>query len=647
MDSASDAEETWLSEQGVSTKPPRSQLRRFAAVSGLSIAIVAAILALVHSRTPAPETIGRPSAATVLAEEASCVSYGVNCLESQCCISGGKKGLQCYEKNKDWGECFDVGNCTPGVHDGEKEGIWDASGTFQLLKWSCKEKGKTSKPACWSYSSSKCPSDRCEVIKKKCEAKCSTFAEAGGCWGAGNCMWTDDKCKDGCWLVEGKDDCKAKSRCQWLEAGNSSSCGLACHVHGGEEDCKAAAKDKCMWDGNGCVDDPCSAPGEDCTKTKCCSMSRGALGMKCVEKMEYWATCMDFFNKTAMKDWSGKILGPRAFEVGTRPTEEERKWPKMDAGCNWAGEECSDTKTCCNKGFSCNKKDDTFAGCVQTMTVSTWGGQPVALPDGWDGELKGGGRDEYQVDATPEGKDMAGTSFYCFMAVVPDSPEIQLLWKAKENGGSIFGCNATSVYKAWQTNMAGWDTGSSGASVVNTAVFLKVMDYVKEDGLYLKYDWTIKVDADCVFLPDRLRSHLWALRPPANVPIYVKNNNLQGLGNAGFLGAIEVFSREAMKKFMDNKEDCGKFLGVDSGEDGFFKSCMDGIGVGFIWDQNMFKPNYDPATCTNGMYAAYHPIKYPSHWQRCWDIATGKMCQGLTYDCGGDLDPPVTSAGVR
>merc|ERR1711948_205143 len=101
-----------------------------------------------------------------------------------------------------------------------------------------------------------------------------------------------------------------------------------------------------------------------------------------------------------------------------------------------------------------------------------------------------------------------------------------------------------------------------------------------------------------------------------------------GLGNAGFLGAIEVFSKEAMKKF----------LGVDSGEDGFFKGCMDGIGVGFIWDQNMFKPNFDPAICTNGMYAAYHPIKYPSHWQRCWDIATGKMCQGLTYDCGGALD---------
>jgi len=369
--------------------------------------------------------------------------------------------------------------------------------------------------------------------------------------------------------------------------------------------------------------------------------------MKCIEKMEYWATCMDSFDKTKMKDWSGKVLGQRAFQTGTVPKEEDRTWPKIDAGCNWAGEECSESKTCCNKGFSCNRKDDNFAGCVQTMTVSTWGGQPVELPEGWSGELIGDGRDQYQVDPVPEGQDMAGTSMYCFMAVIPDSPEMDLLWTAKNNGGGIFGCNATSVYKAWWTNMAGWDTGAEGASVVNTAVFQNVMQLVQEDGIYLMYDWTVKADADCVFLPDRLRSHLWGLRPPANVPIYVKNNNLEGLGNDGFLGAIEVFSREAMKRFMDNKEECFKFLGLDSGEDGFFKGCMDGIGVGFIWDQIMFKPNFDPAICTNGKYAAYHPIKYPSHWQRCWDIATGKMCQGLTYDCGGDLDPPISSAGIR
>jgi len=367
--------------------------------------------------------------------------------------------------------------------------------------------------------------------------------------------------------------------------------------------------------------------------------------MKCVEKMKYWATCMDSFNATAMKDWSGKILGPRAFQKGTPGEEGDR--PKLEAGCSWAGQECSETKTCCNEGFNCDKKDDTFAGCVKAVTVTTWDEQPVALPEGWDGETLGGWRGEYQVDPAPEGEDMAGTSFYCIMAVVPDSPEMALLWVAKANGGSIFGCNASSVYRAWTTNFAGWDTGDSGASVVNTAVFLKVMEYVKEDGLYLNYDWTIKADADCVFLPDRIRSHLWALRPRANTPMYLKNNGLAGLGNHGFLGAIEVFSKEAMKKFMDNAADCGKFLGTDSGEDGFFKGCMDAIGVGFMADTSMFKPNFDPATCLHGEYAAFHPIKYPSHWQRCWDLATGKMCQGLTYDCGDDLDPPVTEAGVR
>merc|ERR1712061_908883 len=64
--------------------------------------------------------------------------------------------------------------------------------------------------------------------------------------------------------------------------------------------------------------------------------------------------------------------------------------------------------------------------------------------------------------------------------------------------------------------------------------------------------------ADCVFLPERLRDHLSGLRPPKDTPIYVKNNHLEGLGNSGFLGAIEVFSREAMKRYMDSADECGK-----------------------------------------------------------------------------------------
>jgi len=630
--SLSDSDSSLLLD-GVEDQPSRGHRRIAGPIAGT---LILAAVGVACSRTHqglASDTLS----ATTLDEEVQCSASGVNCVESKCCNDGGAKGFQCYEKNEEWAECFDAGNCTEGVHPGEKEGAWDASGTFQKAKWSCKTVGEASKPACWSYGESSCPDDRCQVTGEKCLQKCGTLGDAGGCWGSPNCMWSGEQCEDGCWLNGDEDSCSALSNCQWQAGGETPTCGLACHIHGGPDDCPHS--DKCIWDGSKCMTDPCSAPGEDCTNSKCCSVDRGGLGMKCVEKMEYYASCMDTFNKTAMPTWSGKTIGNRAFQRGAPAEEEDR--PKMEAGCDWAGQSCWDSKMCCNKGFTCNKKDDTFAGCVQALTIATFSEQPVDLPAGWDGEKFGGWRDEYAVAPVQEGQDMAGTSMYCIMAILPDSPEMELLYTAKRNGGSIFGCNASSVYRAWQTGAAGWDTGED--TVINTAVFLKVMEYVKEDKLYLNYDWTVKVDADCVFLPDRLRSHLWGLRPPANVPIYLKNNHLEGLGNSGFLGAIEVFSREAMKKFMDNAKECGQFLGTNSGEDGFFKGCMDAIGVGFMADTSMFKPNFDPAICTNGMYAAYHPIKYATHWQRCWDLATGKICQGLTYDCGGALDPDVNS----
>merc|ERR1712039_584162 len=64
--------------------------------------------------------------------------------------------------------------------------------------------------------------------------------------------------------------------------------------------------DKCMWDGNGCVADPCSAPGEDCTHTKCCSMSRGGLGMKCVEKMDvgWWTQRTIALQSRGVNGWT-------------------------------------------------------------------------------------------------------------------------------------------------------------------------------------------------------------------------------------------------------------------------------------------------------------------------------------------------------
>jgi len=354
------------------------------------------------------------------------------------------------------------------------------------------------------------------------------------------------------------------------------------------------------------------------------------LGMTCFEKNEDYATCLDMIDPKYQKGWTGKKLGNRT---------------KFEAGCSWAGQDCSSTRSCCNEGFNCAVKDDTFAGCALNMKTSTWVKNHVDLPAGWDGTILGGWRAEYAVDPVPEGQDMAGVSMFCMMVVLPDSPEMDLLGSAKYNNASIFACESHKVYHSWKTDSAGWDSGES--TLVNTAVFLKVFKWVRDDGLYLKHDWTVKVDPDCVFFPDRLRNHLYGLRPPPNRGIYLKNNNVIGMGNSNFLGAIEVFSKRAVQIYLDNDDDCGKYLGTNSGEDGFFKGCMDAMGVGFMWDHDCFKPNYDPAICTNGKYAAYHPMKFASHWQRCFDIASGKMCQGMTYDCGGDLDPPITAGGIR
>jgi len=608
---------------------------------GLGATVLGGVAVLFVSRSAPSVTSGSIEGLTMLKEEKvekkaaaveqkQCSAKGENCLDPGCCIDGGDGGLQCYKRNDDYAECYEVDACEPGTHEGETHHSWNVEdNAWELDKWSCKAVGEKSRPGCGSFKKEGvCPDDRCAWGGKKCRAKCSILPSVGACWDAGHCMWESDKCQDACWEVEGENDCTALSRCQWLTDDKGGHCNMACHVHG-DKDCPG--EEKCMVENGVCKKDPCSAQWEDCRETKCCSAARGAQGMTCFEKDATYATCMDYLDPKYQKNWTGNKLGNRT------------KW---EAGCSWAGQECSQTHACCNEGYNCAVKDDTFAGCAQNMKISTFNRLHIDLPTDWDGTVLGGWRGEYEVQPAAEGGDVAGMSLYCIMVVLPDSGEVELLSKAKDNNASIFQCEAHKVYNSWKTDAATWGE-TAETTVVNTDVFLHVMGWVRDDGDYLKHDWTVKVDPDCVFLAQRLKDHMWGLRPPPNTAIYMKNNNVVGMGNQNFLGAIEVFSKRAIQIYLDNDQDCGKYLGTNSGEDGFFKGCMDALGVGFMWDRNMFKPNFDPAICTNGKYAAYHPIKYPEHWQRCWDIATGKMCQDVTFDCGGPLNPPISSAGIR
>mmetsp|Transcript_1631 Transcript_1631/g.3978 ORF Transcript_1631/g.3978 Transcript_1631/m.3978 type:complete len:268 (-) Transcript_1631:126-929(-) len=256
------------------------------------------------------------------------------------------------------------------------------------------------------------------------------------------------------------------------------------------------------------------------------------------------------------------------------------------------------------------------------MKVDSWTTKHISIPKGWNGTVIGKGRNE--VPCQPGGTDgpIAGNSLYCFMAILPQGTEGLLKEMAKKNHASIYACDDHDVYMSEYTQKAAWDTKAS--TLVNTGVFIKIWRQVHSNGKYLKYDWTVKVDADCVFVPQRMKDHIWSIKPPANTAIYLKNNfEDPATSNYNFLGAVEVFSKRAMSVYFDNQEGCIKSFAGPSGEDGYLKNCMDALGVCFMLDGNIFHPESNPATCKEGKRVAFHPIKNPKDWQCCWDIING------------------------
>merc|ERR1712217_771855 len=191
----------------------------------------------------------------------------------------------------------------------------------------------------------------------------------------------------------------------------------------------------------------------------------------------------------------------------------------------------------------------------------------------------------------------------------------QLMQMAQSHRASIFQCDEHQVYHSRKSQFI---TQGSWSSWVNTGSFVKVWEDVRRDGLWRSHDWTVKVDPDTVFLPDRLRAHIRVLRPPADLPIYLQNSDFSDLR---FLGAIETVSRNGLKLYFDSYNDCHASLGDHSGEDGFMKGCFDSIGVGFMNDNDILATPFDQTDCTDGNRVAFHPRKKAADWLACWNNA--------------------------
>jgi len=390
---------------------------------------------------------------------------------------------------------------------------------------------------------------------------------------------------------------------------------------------------------------------QDCRASKCCKQS----GQTCFAKNEYWAacltTCTHFFPGDAHPaPWSCEALGettpealpsettPEALPSETTPEALPSETTPEALHCTWAGSDCSQTRRCCQRGFECAIKDENWQSCVQ---VETFDGKPVDIPPGWLGTKLGGWNSEKEVTPALVGATLK-TSMYCFMAILAGSAEEQLAELAKKKKAGIFACEDSSIYHSAKSKYNKWNTGV--ATLVNTDVFVDIWLQVRADGKYMQQDWTVKADADCVFLPDRLRQHLAALFAPRDQPIYVKNT-MDKFTNGGFLGALEVLSSSAVGKFVGHARECEKYIGTQSGEDGFLKDCMDAIGIGFMKDELLMHPSGLMADCQVAEFASYHPFKSVFNWTRCYDHAQHLVPKEHLF--GGSLESlPVKIRGL-
>lgn len=186
----------------------------------------------------------------------------------------------------------------------------------------------------------------------------------------------------------------------------------------------------------------------------------------------------------------------------------------------------------------------------------------------------------------------------------------------------IFHCDESDVFSDKTTSLSkDLATESIGdlhakhcewGSWCNAEVFVRAWRKVVDNNQYFNHHWTVKCDPDTVFFPERLRLHLQNM--PIGKKIYLKNWRRK----FGFLGPIEVFSRDAVHAFGKGSETCEKKIGLDkNGEDGFMQACMELLEVHSKDDFGLLDHTGTKGSCYNQEMVAFHPFKSEGPFFEC------------------------------
>lgn len=239
------------------------------------------------------------------------------------------------------------------------------------------------------------------------------------------------------------------------------------------------------------------------------------------------------------------------------------------------------------------------------------------------------------------------TTLFCFSVIrVGDgSTEPALLQEQYQNGASIFGCTEYTVLSNGGSVWIGGeetavipaptvklgkigDEGVTTSSWVNTLIFMEAWKMIGRDGRYWNQDWTVKVDPDAVFFPVRLAVKLHPYTDYSQAGYFVNNcGAFVDRGWSEFYGSLEVFSKEAVHKYLsdDNDKLCKSKLDWKGwGEDLYISQCLAMLKVENI---DMFDLLGDkrcvPAECTDTTKVAFHDFKAVDTWVKCWKESGG------------------------
>jgi len=325
----------------------------------------------------------------------------------------------------------------------------------------------------------------------------------------------------------------------------------------------------------------------------------------------------------------------RLSQIIVQPPREE---------CAKTGENCLSQKCCQTTGYTCYEVHSGYAKCMKACTA------------GVDGTCLS---QVVTSEASKSDVTYSATNLFCFSFYTAEtgstkpSYELQLLRTNLFLGTSIFGCESYRVFSDVSTWLSPGkvetvkieDTENNfhfakrkvTGTWINSNMFIQTWKKIKEENMWNSKDWTVKVDADAVFLPMRLRQKLGQVEVTAN-GIYLENCKYV---NFGFFGNLEVISKKAFATFLANIDDCKSslnYLGREKdfgnepwGEDLFAQRCMDLHGVDRVsaWDITTdgmcqaYRPEGEKKNkkwkpdCAVTQTAAMHPFKKPQDYFDC------------------------------